>query len=353
MRIEAFISSFAEKGRKSAVLVFVLLLAWAPFPLGSAPSWATGIVEFWVAGCWIIWILANGNDLAVLLPTRRVMWLASALYVGALTWAVIQTNPILPGLAHPLWQMTSKLLGRQLSPVISIDPWRTWGEILKLSTYGAVVLLVYSMARARTVAYMLLHAIIAIGAVYVVYALILGALGVSQANFIYRLGVPGMFLSGPFMLHNSFATYCGLASLAAVARLVAMANEALMNCKGGRRFALSGIQFAGGRGAPALLAALLTFAAVPASASRAGFAALLAGLLAMSVIAILAVRKRSSRKWAAGGALFVLLPIAAFILFNSETLGDRVSTLLDAGTADRVRLALWNAAWRMIQSAPW
>jgi O-antigen ligase len=52
-------------------------------------------------------------------------------------------------------------------------------------------------------------------------------------------------------------------------------------------------------------------------------------------------------------AVVALLPLLFLVIFNGETLNERVSLLLDSGTTDAVRLTLWAAAEHMIADAPW
>ena len=196
-------------------------------------------------------------------------------------------------------------------------------------------------------------AIIAITAAYALYGLALAIFGTTQASIVYGIAVPRSFISGPFMLHNSFATYAGLGTLAAVVKLFDMGSETIVSSRGLRPFLLTALQFAFGRGAFLLIAALLLFASVVASASRAGFAATSIGLIAIGVVAALAARRSQTRLWTLLGVLGVALPLMLVLLFNADTLSNRLAELADAGTADAVRLALWDAAYRMIVSAPW
>jgi O-antigen ligase len=268
-------------------------------------------------------------------------------------WAVLQTLPLFAAWDHPVWAMASQILARNLSASISIDPWRTGTETVKLASYAAACWLAFSIARDRELAQRLFDAVIVIGVFYVLYAFCLAIVDVAQARLIYHQALPNPWLSGPFMLHNTFATYCGLAALAAVSRFFSLASSSLIENKGIRRFFLSLIHFIFDRGAPPLIAALLLFSAVAASASRGGFAAMIAGLIAMAAISIGLARRRERRSWSMLAMGITLVPLLGFILLNNEQLGQRFAAVLDAGTADDVRLELWATTVRMIESAPW
>jgi len=131
-----------------------------------------------------------------------------------------------------------------------------------------------------------------------------------------------------------------------------MGSQSIVADRGARSLALTIAQFCSGRGAAVLVAVLLTFAGVVASASRAVLPPRCAGRGARADVIVgdttrfhtsLGGCRRSGR-----GAAAALL-----IVFNGNTLGERLSQLLDTGITDDVRLALWAAANRMIADAPW
>ncbi len=337
-----------------SVLAYILLLIWTPFPLGSAVSWGAGFFEIGVAACWILWVFGNYQNLTLVLPNRAFLWILAALFSSALLWGFLQALPIWPaGWNHPLWAMTRDVLHQNVQGTISIDPWRTKSEVLKLASYFACVLLSFSMARKPRFASMLFSAVVIISALYVLYGYGLLFFGTTQPQIIYAIRFPVRYVSGPFMLHNSFATYCGLAATASIARLVAWGSDAVIADRGARRLLLSLLQFLFGRGVIFLFAALLLVSGVIASASRGGAAAFLGGILVMAILAIFLARRSAARGASVAAIGLTLLPIAAFLVFNSDDLADRTNDLLDAGTADSVRLELWGAARRMIASAPW
>jgi O-antigen ligase len=132
-----------------------------------------------------------------------------------------------------------------------------------------------------------------------------------------------------------------------------MGSQSIVAARGARQLALTIMQFCFGRGAPILVAVLLCFAGVVASASRAGFTATMCGLAVLSLASLMVTQRGSTRLWAGAGALVAVLPVLFLIVFNGDTLADRIGQLLDAGLTDEVRLTLWAAASRMIADAPW
>ena len=346
---------FHRWARTATVWLFVGVLAWSPFPLGGAISWGAGLQEILIALCWILWVASTISRPRVESWSEiRAVIAPLALAVIVLAWACVQMLPGVPASwIHPVWTMASDALGRPVQGAISLNPWRTESEILKLSSYVMACWLAFRLARRPQTAATLLNAIIAIAAAYALYALGLTFAGVSQSEIFYMTPFHSDFVTGPFMLHNSFATYSGLGALAAIAKLFAMGSQSIVADRGARSLALTIAQFCSGRGAAVLVAVLLTFAGVVASASWAGFAATMCGVVALALTSLLVTRRGSTRLWAGAGALVAVLPLLFLIVFNGNTLGERLSQLLDTGITDDVRLALWAAANRMIADAPW
>ncbi|MGA7676571.1 MAG: O-antigen ligase family protein [Rhizomicrobium sp.] len=336
------------------VWFYVAILAWSPFPLGGAISWGAGLQEILIALCWILWVSSNVGRIDAIWPNLRLVLVPLVLAVLVLAWACVQMLPIVPpDWAHPLWAMTSHIFGRQIPDVISINPWRTEAELLKLSSAVMACWLVFSMARHSETAAQLLNAVIVIGAAYALYGLVFGLVGTTQNDVFYAVPYHSGSVSSPFMNRNSFATYCGLATMAAITKLFALGNESIVPKRGPRQLALTIMQFTFGRGTPIVVATLLSLAGVVASASRAGFAATMSGIVALALTSLLVTRRGSTRLWTGAGALVAVLPLLFLVIFNGDSLGERLSQLVDAGTADNVRVALWAVTSRMIADAPW
>src|SRR6185436_14660865 len=89
----------AERG---ALVVFLALLVWAPFPLGSNRAWAWTILEtglFLAAALWVIgWMQRRHGSLAVV----RAAWPAFALLAVWLAYLALHWIPLPPGLVRTL-----------------------------------------------------------------------------------------------------------------------------------------------------------------------------------------------------------------------------------------------------------
>ncbi|MEI9989855.1 MAG: O-antigen ligase family protein [Rhizomicrobium sp.] len=346
--------SFARLARSLSLWSLIATIAWAPFPLGSAVSWGASLIEMAVAVSWLFWSVSMIAEPGEIVRNFRLVWFSGLMVLSVLLWCGIQILPIVPAdWAHPIWGMAAQALGKPLAGTISIDPWRTKAEILKLASYVAAFWLTLSLARRSEAAKTLLNAIVAITTFYAFYGFVLAILDVAQAELIYAVPFPRPYISGPFMLHNSFATFEGLGTLAALVKAFDAGRESIVMRRGLRQLFLTTFRFAFGRGTPPLLGVILCFTAIIASASRAGFVATSVAILVMAVVATILARHSELRLWTMAAAAAALIAIFLTIALNGQTLGDRFAKLADAGDPDQIRLALWDAAWRMIVDMPW
>jgi O-antigen ligase len=330
--------------------LLLVLLAWAPFPLGSNREWSWSILLLGIAGCWLLWVVYVMASPSRLAPRQGRLALVLAMLV--LVWAVLQALPVLPpDWAHPLWPQTAQLLNVPLPATVSLNPWNSLAEAAKLLGYVAAAWMVFSLARDPQRAARLLDMFIAIGAAYAAYAFALRLLHVQQFALFYPVSPPANMLAGPFVHRNSFAAFEGLAGLAAMARLVERAQARIVASRGARRMAMSGLQFLFGSGVLLIIAAVLTLSAVLATASRGAAAATFCGLAVMGLLGLFTSGRSVRKSVAIAGVAVLLLVLVVWI--SGDGLGGRMDELVDAGGADEIRIALWAAAKRMIASAPW
>ncbi len=306
-----------------------------------------------VAGCWLLWTVWAVSSPQIQWRNLKQAWLPLALAGLSLAWAAVQILPIVPAnWVHPIWASTANVLGRPIAGIVSLNPWRTFNEITKLSTYIAIAWMTFTLTRDDNRASRLLTAWIAIGAFYAIYAFAISLFGTEQFRIFYALDPGTKILSGPFVQRNSFATYEGLAALAAIARLFEFGQKRILASKGGRRLALTALKFLLGSGVPVLIAATLSVSALIASASRGGFISTLSALVIMAVVAALLPRRRKNWRMllTAGGAALLLIGILAWI--SGEALNQHFLDLADVPNGESLRKTLWDASERMIGSAP-
>jgi O-antigen ligase len=337
--------------RHASLWILVLTLAWAPFPLGSNREWSWSILTLLTALSWFFWSLwAGANPGAQWENLRRLAFpiLSAGL---ALAWAAVQVLPVVPpDWIHPVWADATALLHHPLAGSISLNTWQTLSELSKLATYLAFGWLVFSLARERANAAIVLNTIIAIGALYAVYAFALAILDLKQVSLFYSLPQPGFF-SGPFVLHNSFATFEGLAAIATLARIGDKAGKTILVFSGLRVFLLTTLRFAFGNGRIPVVAAILSISGLLASVSRGGFLAFLCALAALILIPAFAPQRRGRVRFLVISLVGIAIFIGTILWTNGDQLAYRFGQLVEVG--DDNRIVFWNAAWHMIASAPY
>jgi O-antigen ligase len=237
--------------------------------------------------------------------------------------------------------------------MISMAPWRTATELMKLATYMMTTSLAFVLCQRAERAQQLMDALVAIGALYAFYALILGMLGVTQLEVLYTTPPVGGWLAGPFVGHAHFATFVGLLALCACVRLFSLGGENIAAGRGVKPLFLSTLKFVFGRGLFPLLAFVALFSMLIATAARAGVIAALIGLIVMLLLSSLISTRRATSRWA--WAAIVIFAFGAVLLFqiNGDTLQARFDDLTEGGEGFGLRTVFWNAASRMIGDAPW
>lgn len=337
----------------ASFLLFMVALAWAPFPLGSNRPWSWSLLCLLIATCWLLWSASVcARPGTAIRPARALR--GPAVLVGlALAWGVVQIVPWVPRTwPHPIWQIASTVLGRDTGATISLDPWRTETALMKCASYAMAAALAYQFARRGDRAGRLLDALIAIGGVYAAYALVMAALGLSQFALFYGGAAATHDISGPFVNRNNYATFAGIVTLCAGVRLIERGRQSVVSSRGARPFFLTLFQYLLGRGLFFLIAAALALSSVIATGSRAGTFATLVAIIALLFMAKLLNDRRGRKSRTAIVGAGILVAIIALFAINGHPLLSRLDDMAISGGQVDVRLQLWNAALRMIGNAP-
>ncbi len=333
--------------------MFIAILAWAPFPFGSNRGWSWSLICLLIVLCWLVWLAsvwARPHKIADLVSRT---WIPVLLAVLALGWSALQVASFVPqGWAHPLWQLAADTLGHAVPATISISPWRTTTESMKLLTYAMALWLAFAHAVRPDKARTLLISLVVIGVCYAFYAFVLASFGISQLNIVYGGSGAGRDIAGPFVNHNSFATYAGLATLCASALLVEAGWSSITIRHGGRRLLLSVVQYLFGRGIPYLLFSVVAISAVIATGSRAGTFSTAGALLVLLMIGGGFALRQTKPRWISTVGLGLFAAVAILFVMNGDVLARRLNDIGAAGVRDDTRLMLWHAALRMIHDAP-
>ena len=181
----------------AALVVFLALLVWAPFPLGSNRAWAWTILEaglFLAAALWTIgWMQRRHGSLAVV----RAAWPAFALLAAWLAYLALHWTPLPPDLVRLLSPQaaTVQALASPYSQgawiTLSIDPNASFVFWLKSCAYTIAFFLTLALAHTRERARLI--------------ALVLVLSGLAQAVYggLMHLSSTDLELFGTKILHSS------------------------------------------------------------------------------------------------------------------------------------------------------
>ena len=305
----------------------ILVLAWAPLPLGSARPWAwdlLGLAAMMLLALSALEDTSNPGRRGALKPLLPALAMAGAvaawIVLQALRWDFL-------GWHHPLWDRGGEVLGHKLAPSISIDPEGSMVHLFRLMTYAAYFFIAWQSARRGTGALAIMRAIAVITAIYALYGLIEFASSTPRILWLVK-DTYITDVTSTFVNRNSYATFAGLGVLA---NLVLVAHVLIHNADGTSRTSLllSVIDTLLGRAKWWILGFVLASASLLMSHSRAGLVATLSGVMAFMALILIAPSARAPwRFWF--GAFVAAGGIAILLLTGASTFGRLDVTLIDS-----------------------
>lgn len=339
------------------VWLLLLLLAWAPLPVGSNRGWAQGILVVAAAGIALLTLAVQLHDRRPVVVPRRLV-VAALLGLGVMGWMGVQGGswlaevPAAAAWLHPLWR-TAAEAGLPVTPAISLDPAATRTALLLLAGYVLLFWVGFLLAQSRRRADRLAAGIVAIAAGWAVWGIVRFLAGLDL--LFYPEAETSSGVTGNFPNRNHFVTYVNLALLVVAVRLTQPLLE--------RGSVTVRVRTAIGEILDHLLqrrlwwftAGFVLLVASLGSASRGGFLSLLA---ALACLAGLIVRRTVAGRWrsrlvVAVAALMagVLVPLAGAPLLERLDQLDR--GYVERDVVGPGRLASWEVALRLVEQRPW
>jgi O-antigen ligase len=199
----------AERG---ALAVFLALLVWAPFPLGSNRGWAWAILEaglFLAAALWVIgWLQRRHGSLAVV----RAAWPAFALLGAWLAYLALHWTPLPAGLVRALSPQAAAVhaLAAPYAEgawiTLSLEPNASFVFWLKSCAYAVAFFLTLALAHTRPRARLIALVLVLSGLAQAVYG---GLMHLSGSDLeIFGAKIPhGAQASGGFVNRNHLAGF--------------------------------------------------------------------------------------------------------------------------------------------------
>lgn len=155
----------APAADRTIFVLFLVLLVWAPLPLGSNRPWASAILEVGLLSLALGWIWLYCVGRVDLHSPLRGAWPALLLFACWLVWLAIQIIP----LPADLLKIISPVRANLPTPdpasamrTLSIDPYASVGFFLRscayVAAFGLALALVHSRERMRTIAIVIIAA---------------------------------------------------------------------------------------------------------------------------------------------------------------------------------------------------
>jgi len=340
---------------------FLLFLIVAPLPLGANRDWA------WAPMVVVIGAIAAGGMLAtigsdgwrVALDERAPLVALLVCFFLMVGVALLQMTTLPPpaGSAR-YYAQAAEILGQAHAAVPSLAVDASRNTLLKCVACALIFVLARALFDSPKRARLLLLAFGASGAIVTAYAVFVQpATGFCYVgSFLKKQTVfaetDRCMMSGTFVSSNNFGCFCGMALVAVIA---------LMFFERRRRPDFDGDEDGAGGWAARFLTwitgtrlallglAFLFLGCLMISGSRAGFAATIAGVMALL---FLMMRERWKTRGQLGRAFLVGIAVAVMIgLLAGGQMVRKISFFRQADTLDRV--IIWRAAVDAIGQSPW
>lgn len=259
--------------------LFAALLLFSPLPFGSVYAvWSAlyGVVVALAAMSFVLQRWHSGRGIT--LPQPPVI-AASALALGGILWGYMQGLPgLFPGLEHPAWAQTRRLLEHpELAGALSLVPERSLQVATHFLTFLVFAWLAFWLCRRGRNRELLLRLFIAAQTSYAVYGLVVYFSGFESFLWFDDIGAANLVRS-TFINRNNYATYVGLGTLAALALILRYLRRLASRETDQRARLRSFIEDVSTTGWLLVIAAVVCFLALLLSESRMGLVAFLAGL---------------------------------------------------------------------------
>lgn len=328
------------RGDGAGFAVLLVLLWWAPVPLGSNRPWSAALLSVAILvtlGALLLANLSRGETVQQRLKSARPVLLALAVWVALGGVQIVPLPHALVGWLSPAslahWQSVS-------APgliTLSVDPGTTAVSTVHSLALIGLLTLVLMLAHSWRRLMLLVFAIVAAGALQALAGIVL-SLALEQGWFARGIeeGVGGV--TGTFVNPNHFAGFIEMALLLSVGLSLAQPGWRVGVASLGA-MALSALDAVMSRRALLIAAQLLMLVAILWSASRGAVLA-----VAIALVLGVAVSSLARRRLMGVSSLMLLVGVAllALVLFGPGALKDKLQT--QGLSSDRN--AIFYSSWR-------
>lgn len=192
------------------VLTLVLL---SPLPFGAVYQWSwagLGLLVALLVGFSGVRTLRNRSEAARLV---RGLWLPGILYLLVLAWVALQVTPLTPSAWHAAaWAEAAETLGTDFPGRVTLAPYASQSELLKLLTYGGVFWVAVDLTRQRSHARRALWGFAIAATLYALYGVIAKLTDFGQTLWFHEMP-PERFVTSTYVNRNMYADFAGFGLL--------------------------------------------------------------------------------------------------------------------------------------------
>lgn len=198
------------------LLLFALVLS--PLPFGAVYQWTWAGLSLIVGVLLLVSVFSNQRGDAAIPDHIRALWLPALLYMTIILWLAVQASGLTPASwGHAVWRQARDALGHPISVPISLDPYDTWSELVKMLANGGVFWLavLYGRDASRTRASLWVLAIA--GSFYAIYGLAAHFTDFGESLWRHEMPLAGVGVSSTFVNRTMYVDYAAFGFLAVLA----------------------------------------------------------------------------------------------------------------------------------------
>jgi O-antigen ligase len=330
----------------------VLILVAAPLPFGGVYQWTWAGLAVLVALLLLVSTPSYLIRVGALPRHQTALWLPASLYFLVVAWTMLQASGLTPeSWNHPVWAQTADVLGERVVGSISLNPYATWSESVKMLTYAGGFWLAVVYGRDRFRARFGLWALGIVGCLYAAYGLTAYLTDLGSTLWLHKMPVAYAGVSSTFVNRNMYVDYAGFGLLAVVCLILStwLSNQRYETETGG---GWRGLMF--GKNSYVLLLytmGLILLTAVTMTGSRGG---VLVTAIAVGALVYLSARLLGVSRMSRGRLLTIVLIVAAVVILVYGLAGAFLAGRLADTTAGTGagRIAGYRMILRAIGEAP-
>ncbi len=319
------------------------VIATAPLPFGSARPLAWDIAGLAIALLMAMSLARIMEDEYIF---RKHLLVPSLVFAAVAAFVIFQIFSFVPAVwQNPVWDLASGALGRDVAGSIAVDRQAAYVGLYRLLSYAGIFYLAMILCRKQSRARAAVELVMVSGSLYAAYGLLVYWSG-NKTILWFSKWTYVQDLSGTFVNKNSFATYLGLCTLAALTHLILSFQQLRLHGDWRNKIGLV-LDFISRR-ATILVSIFVLTTALFLTHSRGGLLSTFAGILALALAMAMApsLGRMRQLRW-------ILLPLVmifiALAISGDVTFERLIGTDLDTEN----RISVYQLTLQAIRDYPW